>query len=323
MIEIIISHQLVDIIKIMLFYFNNFWILGNKGRLSKQTIGMSAADYRVVIAILVLATITLVVKVFLEPKGPRPVLIKDEFKEFPLIVKTALSHNTALYRFGLPNTKDVLGLPIGQHISIKAIIEGKEIMRSYTPTSLDTDAEGYFELLVKTYEKGNISKVIGNLNIGDMIQVRGPKGFYHYSPNMFNNIGMVAGGTGISPMYQIVKAIATNPADKTKISLVYGNVSEEDILLKAELDKIVESNPSQFKVHYLLDNPPDEDWKGGVGYVTGDVMKQYLPNPKDEGVQLLICGPLPMVSSVKRNAIALGFEKAKPISKMGDQVFVF
>jgi len=48
----------------------------------------------------------------------------------------------------LPNLDDILGLPIGQHISISATINGKEIMRSYTPTSSDDDL-GHFDLLIK------------------------------------------------------------------------------------------------------------------------------------------------------------------------------
>ncbi|QLG73847.1 hypothetical protein HG535_0F03580 [Zygotorulaspora mrakii] len=279
-------------------------------------------DYRILTAIIVLVISSLLALRLKSSEKKREVLKPDEFQEFPLILKTALSHNTALYRFGLPETEDVLGLPIGQHISIKAIIDGKEVVRSYTPTSLDTDAKGFFELLVKTYELGNISKYIGELNIGDKMQVRGPKGFYQYSPNTYKHIGMVAGGTGISPMYQIIKAIAAHSSDKTKVSLVYGNVTEEDILLKAELDRIVESNPTQFKVFYLLDKP-DEGWTGGVGYVTEDIMREHLPNGKDKDVQLLVCGPRPMVSFVKKTSISLSYDKSKPVSKMGDQVFIF
>jgi ferredoxin-NADP reductase len=52
------------------------------------------------------------------------------------------------YRFALPRPDDVLGLPIGQHISVSAEINGKEIMRSYTPTSSDDDL-GHFDLLIK------------------------------------------------------------------------------------------------------------------------------------------------------------------------------
>ena len=52
------------------------------------------------------------------------------------------------YRFQLPLPDDVLGLPIGQHISIMAEINGKQISRSYTPTTPE-EGRGYFDLVIK------------------------------------------------------------------------------------------------------------------------------------------------------------------------------
>ncbi len=52
------------------------------------------------------------------------------------------------YKFQLPTPTSYLGLPIGQHISVIAEINGKNIMRSYTPTTLDDDL-GHFDLVVK------------------------------------------------------------------------------------------------------------------------------------------------------------------------------
>ncbi|GMM37290.1 cytochrome-b5 reductase [Saccharomycopsis crataegensis] len=249
----------------------------------------------------------------------RAVLKKDQFQDFPLIQKTVLSHNSAIYRFALPKPNDTLGLPIGQHISIGAMINGKEIVRSYTPTTLDTE-KGHFDLLIKSYPNGNISKYVAELNIGDSIKVRGPKGFFEYQPNASANFGMVAGGTGIAPMYQIIQAIAANPEDKTKVTLIYGNVTEEDILLKQELDQLAAEH-SNIKVHYVLDKPPKE-WSGRQGYITQDMLSELLAGPEPEN-RLLMCGPPLMVSSIKKSAVSLGYAKAKPISKADDQVFVF
>lgn len=133
---------------------------------------------------------------------PKPVLDPKEFKEFPLTEKHKLSPNTALYRFGLPNKNDVLGLPIGQHISVQAEISGKQIMRSYTPTSSDDD-KGHFDLVVKTYAQGNISLFLDKLKVGQNVRVRGPKGQFKYDENLTHHIGMIAGGTGITPMLQV------------------------------------------------------------------------------------------------------------------------
>uniref|UniRef100_A0A060T2E0 NADH-cytochrome b5 reductase n=1 Tax=Blastobotrys adeninivorans TaxID=409370 RepID=A0A060T2E0_BLAAD len=256
---------------------------------------------------------------FMSSSSPRKVLNKDEFKEFPLIEKSVISHNSARYRFGLPRPTDILGLPIGQHISIAANIDGKEIVRSYTPTSSDED-KGFFDLVIKTYPTGNISKHVGNLAIGDTINVRGPKGNFVYTPGMVRAFGMVAGGTGITPMYQIIRAIATNPQDKTEVHLVFANVNPEDILLKAELEEMA-AKRDNIHIYYVLNNPPT-GWTGGVGFVTADILKQKCPAPAND-VKLLICGPPPMVSAVKKAAVDLGFTKAKPVSKLEDQVFAF
>lgn len=154
-----------------------------------------------------------------------------------------------------------------------AIIDGKECFRSYTPTTLD-DTKGYFELVVKVYPQGNMSKYLDNMKIGDKIKVRGPKGFMKYTPNLVSEIGMLAGGTGITPMYQVrlnptfdrfvesrltlalfiqvALAALRNPADKTKFSLIYANNNEEDILLKDELDALAKKHPGRFSVYYVL-----------------------------------------------------------------------
>lgn len=56
------------------------------------------------------------------------------------------------YRFELPHKDDVLDLPIGQHVTLIANINGKEMSRNYTPTSSDED-KGYFELVIKVKQK--------------------------------------------------------------------------------------------------------------------------------------------------------------------------
>ena len=207
------------------------------------------------------------------------------------------------YRFALPHPSDVLGLPIGQHISVSAEINGKEIMRSYTPTSSDDDL-GHFDLLIKvvlkkifrrtisyrpqSYEKGNISRYISLLKIGDNIRVKGPKGQFNYSSTLSREIGMIAGGTGITPMLQIIRAALKNPQDSTRLSLIYANVNHEDILLKKELDELADKHPSRFKVFYVLNNPPT-GWTGGVGFVSKEQIATHLPTSHDN-IKILLCG---------------------------------
>ncbi|KAK7751594.1 NADH-cytochrome b5 reductase [Diatrype stigma] len=257
---------------------------------------------------------------------PKKVLKPDVFQEFELKEKTVISHNVAIYRFALPSPTSILGLPIGQHISIGANLKQpdgttKEIVRSYTPISGDHQP-GYIDLLIKSYPTGNISKHMASLAVGQSIRVKGPKGAFVYTPNMVRHFGMVAGGTGITPMLQVVRAIirGRKAGDKTQVDLIFANVSESDILLKEDLDALAKED-SGFRVHYVLDKPP-EGWTGGVGYVTPEMVTKWLPKPADD-VKILLCGPPPMISGLKKSAEALGFKKARPVSKLEDQVFAF
>jgi cytochrome-b5 reductase len=252
----------------------------------------------------------------------KKVLIPDQFQEFPLIKKTETSHNVAIYRFGLPSESSILGLPIGQHISLAATPKGaeKEIVRSYTPISSDED-KGYVDFMIKAYPQGNISAHMTTLKLGDKMKMRGPKGAMVYSPNMCKHIGMIAGGTGITPMLQVIRAINRGrPLDNTKVDLIFANVNPDDILLKEDLDKLA-AEDKNFNVYYVLNNPP-EGWKGGVGFVTPDMIKEKLPAPGPD-MKICICGPPPMVSAMKKATESLGYEKARPVSKLEDQVFCF
>lgn len=191
-------------------------------------------------------------------------------------ISLTISLATASYRFKLPTEQSILGLPIGQHISIGALLpqeDGKtqEIVRSYTPISGDHQP-GHFDLLIKSYAQGNISKYMASLIVGQTIRVKGPKGAFVYEPNMVRHFGMIAGGTGITPMLQIIRAIVRGRAagDRTEVDLIFANVTAQDILLKEDLDALANED-ANIRVHYVLDNPP-ENWTGGVGYVTGDMI---------------------------------------------------
>lgn len=99
---------------------------------------------------------------------------------------------------------------------------------------------------------------------------------------------MIAGGTGITPMYQIIKAALKNPFDKTVISLIYANVNQEDILLKDELAELLDLHEGRFNIFYVLNNPPP-NWSGGVGFVTKEQIEKYLPPPATDS-KILLCG---------------------------------
>jgi len=255
-----------------------------------------------------------------------PALDERDYQSFPLVKKTDISHNSILFRFGLPDGK-ILGLPVGKHILLRFDKEGSPISRPYTPVTSDDDV-GFFELLIKIYPNGAMGQYLKGLDIGKTVDVRGPLGQIEYvSPGLFEikrkpkenpksyvtkqhrvkTVGMIAGGTGITPMLQIIRQVLKNPNDKTSLSLIFANVTEDDILLRKELDSYADRQRDRFKLFYTLDKPP-EDWKQGSGFVTTDMIAKNLYGPSDD-LLILVCGPPPMLKAMTKNLEAFDFRE--------------
>ncbi|KAL2270019.1 hypothetical protein VTJ83DRAFT_2203 [Remersonia thermophila] len=214
-----------------------------------------------------------------------------------------LNHNTKRLRFRLPEDDMVSGVHFTSAILTKFKPEGgeKPVIRPYTPIN-DEDERGYLDLLVKRYPNGPMSSHLHDLAPGQSLDVKGPIPKYPWSPNKHEHIALIAGGTGITPMYQLLRAIFRNPEDKTKVTLVFGNVTEEDILLKKELAELENTYPRRFRAFYVLDKAPPS-WAGQQGYITKDLLKTVLPEPKEgnEKIKVFVCGPPGMMEHISGN----------------------
>jgi cytochrome-b5 reductase len=125
------------------------------------------------------------------------------------------------------------------------------------------------------------------------------------------HFGMMAGGTGITPMLQVLHAVLRDEPDSPiTCSLLYCNQTEDDILVRAELEGLVQQFPTRFKLHYTVDKAP-EGWKYSTGCITQAMVEEHLPKAAPDGsTQVLVCGPPPMVKfACLPHLEALGFRK--------------
>ncbi|KAE9609005.1 hypothetical protein Lal_00020447 [Lupinus albus] len=242
-----------------------------------------------------------------------------------LLSKTSISHDVRLFRFALPSNAQLLGLPVGKHIFLCATINEKLCMRAYTPTST-VDELGYFELLVKIYLKnvhpkfpngGLMSQHLDSLPIGSFLDVKGPLGHIEYTGKgnflvhgqhkFAKRLAMLAGGTGITPIYQVAQAILKDPTDETEMHVIYANRTEDDILLREELDDWSKKY-DRFKVWYVVQESIREGWEYSVGFITESVMREHLPEASDDTLALT-CGPPPMIQfAVQPNLEKFGYD---------------
>jgi len=241
---------------------------------------------------------------------------------------TVISHNTSVFRLLLPDGF-TLGLPVGQHISLQAIINEKTVTRSYTPITLDS-VVGYVDVLIKVYPAtdsypgGQMSSHVHSLKVGDKITVIGPKGKITYHGHgkfkvqgnenqdiKAKTINMIAGGTGIAPMLQVARDILKSSDDQTNINLIFANRTEEDILQKEELEKF--ATDERFNVTYILSRP-SESWTGHTGYINTELVQSIFGSPSSENV-VLLCGPPKMVNEACKPSLEeAGFDMERVLT---------
>ncbi|KAG6002144.1 NADH-cytochrome b5 reductase, partial [Claviceps lovelessii] len=209
-----------------------------------------------------------------------------------------VNHNTKRLRFELPESDQVSGLAVASAIltKYKGPQDEKATLRPYTPIS-DENEKGFLDLLVKKYQGGPMSTHMHNLVPGQRLDFKGPLPKYAWSENKHDHIALIAGGTGITPMYQLCRAIFNNPNDKTKVTLVFGNVSEQDILLRRELADLENTYPQRFRAFYVLDKAP-KGWGGASGFINKDLLKTVLPEPKNENIKIFVCGPPGLMKAI-------------------------
>lgn len=210
------------------------------------------------------------------------------------------NHNTAKFVLELGNGEASL-LPVTSCVYVQTPdfkdAKGEPMARPYTPISA-SDLEGELVFIIKKYETGNVSKHIHSLKIGDTLKIRGPLAKWPWKMDEFEEVGLIGGGSGIAPLYQVLQHALADNTNKTKFKLMYANVTEQDILLREEFDAMKKKYPDTFDVVYVLDKA-DANWKGPTGFIGADLIKQHIAPPTlGEKVKVFICGPPGQVASI-------------------------
>ncbi|GBG69316.1 hypothetical protein CBR_g4013 [Chara braunii] len=235
-------------------------------------------------------------------------LVPTEYTALPLIQRYSPSKSCAVLRFALPSKDHVLGLLCGQYLAVRAqprTPSEQPIVQFYSPLT-PADEFGFFEVVIKHHQAapGSMPDRMMSLPIGGTLEFAGPLGGFTYEPNMYEKVGMIAGGTGIAPMMQIIRTVIRHPADNTHLSLLYGNAVEDEILCKEELMYIAETREN-VRVHMFLEQPPQR-WTMGRGYITEEAIKERMPAPGTNS-RIVMCGPATMIKVMKETLHRLGY----------------
>ena len=226
----------------------------------------------------------------------------DGKKQLRLKQREQLTNDTIRLTFSNP----FQDIQCGQHI----VCSNGDHSRKYTPI---TQTNGDLELVVKVYSNGAMSSHMNQLNVGDTLSVSGPVGENIYYGNgefstsnatiTTNNILFICAGSGITPVYAILNAIANTDTETMYTKLLFVNTTENDIILRKELDEMSSRN-SNMKQYYTI-TQPDAEWKGLVGRPSKEMISEIASEKRNEIV--IVCGSREFNNNVSHMCLDLGY----------------
>jgi nitrate reductase (NAD(P)H) len=253
----------------------------------------------------------------LESTEPRPIFLNNRtWNKTLLHSKDTVSWDTRIFTFKLDHDQQALGLPTGQHLMIKLQdpVTREVIIRSYTPIS-QTTKKGFCDVLVKVYfdsqerAGGKMTKALDAIPVGHFVEFKGPIGKFEYLgkglcavngvKRSVKRFYMISGGSGITPIFQVLRAVMQDKDDPTTCTVLDGNRLVEDILCKEDLDAFAQENKERCKLLYTLTKAP-EDWEGLRGRIAAPLLQEHCVRGEEKDAMVLICGPEALEKTVHK-----------------------
>ena len=187
----------------------------------------------------------------------------------------------------------------GQYITLKTLIDAKEVRRDYSLSS--SPHSELLSVTVKEIENGVFSSYANTqLKVGDTLEVGTPKGRFVYNPEIDSETTIVAfaAGSGITPIMSIAQTVLETKTD-TNFVLIYGNKSRKETIFYDAILKLQTLYNDRFKVQFVF-SESDEDQalfgridSGNVQYILKNVFSIH------DSQKFYLCGPEGMINSVK------------------------
>jgi ferredoxin-NADP reductase len=206
---------------------------------------------------------------------------------------------------------DVPGWPghmAGQHVDVRlTAADGYRTERSYSIASGPEDA--LIMLTIERLDDGEVSPyLVDELRPGDTIELRGPiGGYFVWQESMGGPLLLLAGGSGIVPLYSILRHHdAVHSSVPTR--LLYSARSLDNLFYRAELTRL--ARPDGIDVRFALTRAWPAGWEGYRRRIDEDLLRE-VAWPVVERPLVYICGPTSFVEAAANGLVGLGHDAGR------------
>lgn len=200
----------------------------------------------------------------------------------------------------------------GQFLNLQVELPGGAVWRAYSLCS--APHAGELAVTVKRIEGGRASSYLHqHASVGQVLQVRGPSGSFVLPPTAApRHLLLIAGGSGITPMMSHTHHVLAREPN-SRITLLYGNRGESDIIFRAALEQLQEQHGGRLALRHVL-SEPSATLSAGVGMLDGETAQRELAAlgfARTPPELCLLCGPTPMMSATRAALLALGVPESR------------
>jgi ring-1,2-phenylacetyl-CoA epoxidase subunit PaaE len=199
----------------------------------------------------------------------------------------------------------------GQHLTLRAHLDGDEVRRSYSLCSGVTDGE--LRIAVKQVEGGLASPWVNrSLAVGDVVEVTAPTGRFRTEINALHERHLlgIAAGSGITPVLSILKSVlAVEP--RSRFTLVYGNRDADSTIFRDKLARLQDRYGERLQVVHVLSrcDRTEPPLRGRIDATKIDELEHLLD--LDTVDDAYLCGPKEMTLDVRDALVARGLERER------------
>jgi ring-1,2-phenylacetyl-CoA epoxidase subunit PaaE len=188
----------------------------------------------------------------------------------------------------------------GQYLTLRAIVDGEDIRRSYSLCSAPFENE--WRVAVKAVTEGKFSNFANHeLKKGQQLEVMTPTGHFKIDADKSNKKSYVlfASGSGVTPIISIAKTILQEEPD-SDVTFFYGNKGVTSIIFREEIEALKNKYMSNLRVVHILSRESlgNTIQKGRIDAIKlEELHKAFLQHTKIDDV--FVCGPEEMIHAVK------------------------
>lgn len=200
----------------------------------------------------------------------------------------------------------------GQYLTLKKMINGEDVRRSYSICAGLNDQE--LRVAVKKVPEGKFSTFANeDLKAGDSLDVMTPMGSFvaEFDENTEKSFVFFAAGSGITPILSLTKSILEK-APKSDVTLFYGNKGIDSVIFREQLESLKNEHMGRFGLVHIFSRESigNKLQKGRLDKDKVQALhKAFLTNQSVD--EIYVCGPEPMIYAVSETFEELGLSKDK------------